>query len=101
MLPTTLEIIRSGLRADPSLTPTDRARLLALLRNGPNSPNTDPATPTAPRWIRRVEAARRLSCSLRTVDKLHAQGILRKRKLPGRIRASGFLETDLVKLIAP
>jgi hypothetical protein len=34
MLATTLEIIRSGLRADPSLTSSDRARLLAVLRKG-------------------------------------------------------------------
>ncbi len=34
-----------------------------------------------------------------TIDKLAASGALPKRKLPGRVRASGFLETDLVALM--
>lgn len=99
MLATTLEIIRSGLKADPSLTIADRARLMALLRNGSGSSKVESVTTNEPRLIRRSEAARRLSCSLRTVDKLAAGGILPKRRLPGRVRAAGFLESDVVKLI--
>lgn len=97
MLATTLQIIKSGLQADPSLTPADRSRLLALVRQKPEKPER--ITDSAARIIRRREAAARLSCSLRTIDKLHAQGILRKRKLPGRVRASGFLESDVERLI--
>lgn len=99
MLPTTLQIIRSGLQADPSISPSDRARLLALLRNGINVAKPEAATESVARIIRRAEAARRLSCSLRLVDRLAKDGILPKRKLPGRIRASGFLESDLVALV--
>jgi len=99
MLATTFQIVKCGLQADPSLTPADRARLLALLRNGPNPPKSERATANVPRLIRRGEAARRLSCSLRTVDKLASSGVLPKRKLPGRLRASGFLASDLDALI--
>lgn len=98
MLNTTLEIVRSGLKADPTLTPQDRARLLATLRETEKQP-IGPAISAAPRLIRRAEAARRLSCSLRTVDKLAASGVLAKRKLPGRVRASGFLASDVDRLI--
>lgn len=99
MLATTIEIIRSGLKSDPSLTPADRQRVIALIRNGPLSTKSELPTANEPRLIRRAEAARRLSCSLRTVDNLAASGTLRKRKLPGRVRASGFLESDLAALL--
>lgn len=102
MLATTLEIIRSGLKSDPSLTPSDRARLLALLRNGASSNKPEAATTTdrVARIIRRREVAKRLSCSVRTVDKLAETGVLRKHKLPGRVRAAGFLESDLNIILA-
>jgi hypothetical protein len=96
---TTIAIIRSGLKADPSVNATDRARILALLRQKPHPKNHKGETDRVARLIRRAETARRLSCSLRTVDKLSASGVLRKRRLPGRIRASGFLESDVEALI--
>jgi predicted DNA-binding transcriptional regulator AlpA len=98
MLHTTLEIVRSGLKADPTLTPQDRARLLAALRE-PAAQKSTPEIFTESRLVRRAEVARRLSCSLRTVDKLAASGVLAKRKLPGRLRASGFLASDVDSLI--
>jgi hypothetical protein len=98
MLPTTLDIIRSGLKADPTLTPEDRQRLIATLRE-PAAEKTVPAISSEFRLIRRIEVARRLSCCLRTVDKLAATGILTKHKLPGRVRASGFLASDVDNLI--
>lgn len=49
--------------------------------------------------MRRAEAAQRLSCSLRSLDRLAASGALRKRTLPGRERASGFLASDVEALI--
>ena len=98
MLNTTLEIVRSGLKADPTLTPHERTRLLAALRE-PAVQKSSPAASTEPRLIRRAEVARKLSRSLRFVDKLAAAGILAKRKLPGRVRASGFLASDVDALI--
>lgn len=99
MLQTTIEIIRSGLKADPSLTPNDRTRILAILRNGLNTTKTETPAEQVSRIIRRAEAARRLSCSLRTIDKIAREGVLTKRKLPGRERASGFLSSDVDSLI--
>lgn len=98
MLNTTLEIVRSGLKADPTLTPQDRLRLLAVLRE-PAVQKVVPIVSNEPRLIRRAEAARRLSLSLRSVDKLAASGVLPKRKLPGRVRASGFLASDVDTLV--
>jgi len=99
MLNTTLEIVRSGLKADPTLTPQDRVRLLAALRQ-PAVQKPAPETSAESRLVRRAEVARRLSCSLRMVDKLAASGVLVKRKLPGRLRAAGFLASDVDSLIA-
>jgi hypothetical protein len=98
MLATTLDIIRSGLKSDPSITPADRTRFMAFLRNG-DTPQSKPEAPppdNIKRLLRRAEVARRLSCSLRTVDKLP----LKKVKLPGRQRAAGFLEGDVNALLA-
>ncbi|PYJ86052.1 MAG: hypothetical protein DME22_06800 [Verrucomicrobia bacterium] len=99
MLRTTVEVIRAGLKSDPTIPPADRAHLLKLLRDGKSSPKTESATTNGPRLLRRSEAARRLSCSLRTLDKLSKEGVLKKHILPGRTRAAGVLEADLNILI--
>ena len=101
MLSTTLIAVRSILTADPSVNPVERNRLVSLLRQGPptESRTPIPAAPTSARLIRRLEVARRMSVSLRTVDSLAQAGMLRKRTFPGRKRASGFLEADLVALL--
>lgn len=98
MLQATIEILRSGLKSDPTLTPQERARLLATLRE-PAAHKSEPVISTEPRLVRRAEVARRLSRSLRFVDKLAASGVLAKRNLPGRVRASGFLASDVDGLI--
>lgn len=101
MLATTIELLRAGLKADPTITPAKRARLVAMLRNGDDeSLKPDAAPVIRQRCIRRDEAARLLAVSLRTVDKLAASGILKKLKLPGRTRSCGFLESDVSALIA-
>ena len=102
MQPTTVQIIKSSLQADQSLSPRDRAHLLILLRDGATraKPESESTTVRVARIIRRREAAERLACSLRTVDKLAASGVLRKHKLPGRVRAAGFLERDLNALLS-
>jgi len=96
MLTSTLEIIRAALKADATVSAAERTRLLALLRNGgaPGHPPTAPPD-TSPRILRRAEVARRLAVSTRTVDDLP----LRKIKLPGRVRAAGFLEPDVNALL--
>lgn len=100
MLHTTVEATRAIFKADPSLTPLDRSHLIALLRNHGRTvaKKAEPSHPE-PRLIRRAEVARRLGCSLRAVDNWAHAGILRKVTLPGRVRAAGFREGDLVALI--
>ena len=100
MLPTTYDACKSILRADPSIGVPDRNHLLALLREGPGAPKSEPPTLGTPRILRRKTTAERLGRSLRAVDMLAQQGILRKIKLPGRQRAAGFLEDDVNKLLA-
>jgi len=101
MLPTTLQAIRSILTADPSVNPGERNRLVTLLRHGPppEERNTAPVAPVKACLIRRQEVADRLSVSLRTVDSLAQSGTLHKRTFPGRVRASGFLESEVEALL--
>jgi predicted DNA-binding transcriptional regulator AlpA len=96
MLPTTIEVFKATLRADPTISAIDRGRLLAMIRTGPAPAQKSASAPeSVPRILRRAEVARRLSVSLRTVDKLPIQ----KLKLPGRTRAAGFLESDINALL--
>jgi hypothetical protein len=93
MLTTTSQIVNTALQADPSVSTPERQRLLKLLREGP--PKESTAIALEARLVRRAEAARRLSCSLRQVDLLSQQNILEKRFLPGRRRASGITSQSL------
>jgi len=100
MLDSTREIFKSALRADPSVSSADRARLLALVRTG-TEPQPKVAAPTSgPRILARREVASRLSKTLRFVDRLAQQGVLKKVRVPGRARSIGFLEADFNNLIA-
>ena len=101
MLPTTLQAVRSILTADPSVNPAERNRLVSLLRHRPlaGEKSATIAAHAVARIIRRQEVAQRLSVSLRTVDNLAKSGMLCERTFPGRKRASGFLESDVVELL--
>jgi hypothetical protein len=99
MMSHTIEIIKTALKADNSVSASARARVLATIRHG-GSQAPEPAKVAEPRLIRRAEAAHRLGCSLRLVDRLAKDGALVKRRLPGRKRAAGILESDLLALIA-
>ncbi len=97
MFPTTHAAIRSILAADPSVTPSDRIRILTQMQN---HKKTLESMTTESRIIRRAEAARRLGCSLRTIDNLACCGALNRIRLPGRIRACGFRLSEIEALIA-
>jgi hypothetical protein len=58
-----------------------------------------PAQPDQNRIMRPVETARVLGRSVRAVHLLAAQGHLHKITLPGRLRAGGFLASDVYSLI--
>lgn len=96
MLQSTTQIFKSALAANPTVPVVERNRLLKIVREGP-APEP-PATIEA-RLLRRGEVARRLAVSLRTVDSLARTGTLKRIILPGRTRAAGFLESEVVRLL--
>lgn len=102
MLPTTADAVRAMLKADPSLAPLDRARIMSAVRNhGRGEPRETVEAPTREsRVLPRAEVARRFNRSLRFVDKLAVQGVLRRVKLPGRLRACGFLAEEVERVMA-
>jgi hypothetical protein len=100
MLTTTLDAVKAVLKADPALTPADRAQIVASVRNH----GKDAATPrtvaaTEKRILPRAEVARRFNRSLRFVDHLAKAGTLRRVRLPGRKRACGFLAEEVENLM--
>ena len=103
MLDSTIELIRAGLKTDPTLSTAERAQLLVVLRSHgkqlhPHQAEREPIV--APKIIRRKQAAERLNSSLRFVDLIARQGILKKCVLPGRKRAVGILESSLSAILA-
>ena len=98
MLQTTLEATRALFRTDPTVAPSERTRLLSLLRQGP-PPEAHATSPAVPSWICTGEVARRLAKSTRTVQRLADAGYLTRRRLPGRKRGAGFLLSDVEALI--
>jgi hypothetical protein len=105
-LKTTLKLVRAALETDQTISPRDRAKFLTNLRSGPVTGTADVTAPTETsqqriqRIVRRGEAARMYGCSLRLMDRLAAQGVLKKVRLPGRKRGAGFLESDLLAVMA-
>ena len=82
-----------------ALDQLSRKDRVALLRDlGFTSEQQAGQSPEA-RILRREEVARRLSVSLRTVDLWAKLGLIKKRVLPGHIRASGFSSADVDRLI--
>jgi hypothetical protein len=100
MLATTIEVIRAGLKSDPTISPSQRSGLIALLRHGPKPSKSEMPEVNGPQVITRKMTAERLNRSLRFVDRLAKEGILRKVKLPGRQRAIGFAQEDVARLIS-
>ncbi len=102
MLTTTADAMKALLKADPSLTPTDRARIIGAMRNQDREeqPVKVAATPKESRVLLRSEVAQRFNRSLRFVDYLAKAGILRRVKMPGRQRACGFLSEEVDRLMA-
>lgn len=98
MLNTTADAVKSILKADPSLSPAERTRILSAIRgNGATPPQ---AISDGPRILRRREAAARLGRTVRSIDALCAEGVLQKVRLPGRARHCGILESSLLSAIA-
>ena len=99
MLPTTMDAVKALLKADPALTPADRARIVASIRNLGKDETVRAVAVVEKRVLPRAEVARRFNRSLRFVDHLATAGILRRVRLPGRIRACGFLAEEVERLM--
>ena len=100
MQTTSLDAVKAILKADPSLTPTDRARIVASVRNHGKEVETLRTVPVAEKHIlTRAEVARRFNRSLRFVDHLAKAGTLRRVMLPGRTRACGFLADEVERVM--
>jgi len=101
MLTTTADAVKAVLKADPAITPAERMRIMAAVRNhGKDVESLRPAAPAEKRILPRAEVARRFNRSLRFVDNLGKAGILRRVKLPGRARACGFLAEEVDRVMA-
>lgn len=57
MLNSTIELIRVGLKTDPTLSIADRSRLVLLLRNHGKQAQPSQTVEAAPKIIRRKQAA--------------------------------------------
>lgn len=95
----TLEVVRSVLKADDEVTPAERNAFLAHLRNG-GAPKTNTEDAARPRIYRRSEAARLIGRSLRSIDLMAAQGLLKKVRFKGRKHVGGITAESLDNLIA-
>jgi hypothetical protein len=98
MLDTTFQIIKSAMRADNTLSPTERSSIMTTIRK-PQSQASTAVEPKAAKIVRRREAAALIGRSLRFIDSLESTGVLQKVRIPGRQRALGFREADIVALI--
>jgi|ERR1035441_2225312 hypothetical protein len=99
MLSTTLDVFKAALRSDPTVSASDRNRLLAVLRNGSNPSDGGSVTSQPPGIVRPKTAALRLGRSVRAVHQLAAQGLLQKVKFPGRTRCAGITTESLASLL--
>lgn len=101
MLDTTREVISAALRGHVTLTPAERKRRMQLITAPPQEPLLPPP-PAGPveRILDRKQTAQRFGKSFRFVDRLAAEGVLKKIVLPNRKRACGFREADVIRLIA-
>lgn len=89
----TVEIVKSVLRTDPTVSPEERERLLALFREG------RPAI-TGEKLLKRGQVAEMLSSSRRLVDKLAEEGLLHKVRYKGRVRAAGYRLSEVQAILA-
>lgn len=90
--------IEAIVAADSTVTVEQRAEILAAARGCRKSESKE-AKP-AVRILKRAEVAHRLGISPRGVDKLAAEGTLKKFRLSGRSRALGISSIELDKLLA-
>jgi hypothetical protein len=99
MQDSTLKILVATLKADASVAPIERTRLLLILRSHGKQIQSLRINNGVPKIICRKQAAERLNVSLRSIDLLARQGVLKKCTLPGRQRAVGIFESSLLDIV--
>jgi hypothetical protein len=101
MFDATMTAVKALLKTDPALTPEDRARIVAAIRNrGKAVQPVRVAAAVEKRILTRGDVAGRFNRSVRFVDRLAVEGIIRRVKLPGRKRACGFLAEEVERVMA-
>lgn len=78
------------LKSDATVTPEERNRLLLPVDKVPRTPE---------RVISRSEAAKRFGRCARSLDNWVHRGLLKKWKLPGLSRATGYRESEIAALL--
>jgi hypothetical protein len=94
----TLAVIKTAIAGDPVRGERDKAAIMAAL--GLTTDATGAKADDPKRIVSYNEAARFLSCHVRTVQLLCKQGLLKRVVLPGRTLGKGVLRADLEKLAA-
>ena len=99
MLETTLDLMRAALKADPTIVPAQRNKIIALVRNGGSKADKIVPPVKLPAIVRPAQAAETLSRSVRAIHALCVEGLLKKAKFPGRQRAAGITQESLTALL--
>jgi hypothetical protein len=94
MTETTIEIVKTVLKVDPTVSIEERKRFIQILQGAPlEKQSTD-------RLLKRGQVAEMLSSSARLVDKLSEEGLLHKVTYPGRKRCAGYRQSEVEALLA-
>jgi ribosomal protein L17 len=94
MKETTIEILKSVLKTDPTITAEERSNLILLFKGAPLCKKSDD------KLLKRKQVAEMLSSSTRLVDKLAVQGLLHKVTFRGRQRSAGYRRSEVEALLA-
>jgi predicted DNA-binding transcriptional regulator AlpA len=92
MLTTTKLAIAAILNADPSVDRQKTKTVLSIIEGD------EKAVGRPPRILRRPEVARLLGVSVKRVDQLALQGVLKRITLPGFSRCMGYSEEDIRRI---
>ncbi len=93
----TLVALKAIIDTDPPITRADKKTLLITL--GLTDDQNQNVHDEGDRIVSFTEAARRLSCSKRSIHNFVKRGILSKVCFPGCTRARGFLASDVDALL--
>ena len=95
MLTPTYDAVRAILTADPTVSGAMRSRLLDAVKTAGKNNDEKKCNPV----IRRLDAAQRLSVSVKTLDLWRRQGRIRAVTVGAGTRAVAFRESDLEALL--